>query len=284
MRTLHRFFFIGLALFPLLGSGPITKTAQATVPAAEKNALVDLYNATDGAHWTHNDGWKNYSSTDPCDSPWYGVTCTSANDHVIKIELRSNNLTGTIPVSIGNLTQLQYLDLYENNLTGNIPSSIGNLTDLQYIQFYHNNFTGVIPESLGSLKQLQHLDLSSNNLSGPIPAYFKNLLQLQDIRLSRNYLIGPIPSFMGNLTQLETIHLRTNHLCGRIPATLTNLIHLLDNSGLNLDHNRLITRVGSTLAAFIDQKSSAFGDWSTTQDSQSCFSWPMFLPAITAHY
>ena len=36
MRTLHRFFFIVLALFPLLGSGPITKSAQATVPAAEK--------------------------------------------------------------------------------------------------------------------------------------------------------------------------------------------------------------------------------------------------------
>ncbi len=233
MRTLHRFFFIVLALFPLLGSGSITKSAQATVPAAEKIALVDLYNATDGAHWTNNDGWKNYGSTDPCESSWYGVTCTSANDHVIRIELRSNNLTG------------------------------------------------IIPASLGNLRQLQLLFLSSNNLSGPIPASFANLLQLQDIRLSRNHLIGPVPSFMGNLTQLEIIHLRTNQLCGRVPATLTNLIHLDDNDGLNLDHNRLITQVDSTLAAFIDQKSSAFGDWSTTQDSQSCFSWPMFLPAIT---
>ncbi len=259
MRTLHRFFFIVLALFPLLGSGPITKSAQATVPAAEKKALVDLYNATDGAHWTNNDGWKNYNTTDPCESSWYGVTCTSANDHVIRLELRSNNLTGTIAASIGNLTQLQDLDLYKNNLTGNIPASLGNL------------------------QQLQLLFLSSNNLYGPIPASFKNLLQLRDIRLSRNHIIGPIPSFLGNLTQLETIHLRTNYLCGRVPTTLTNLIHLDDNDGLNLDHNRLITQVDSTLAAFIDQKSSAFGDWTTTQDSQSCFSWPMFLPAITGH-
>ncbi len=283
MRPLHRFFFIGLAVFPLLISGAITKPALAAVPAVEKNALVDLYNATGGTNWTNNDGWKNYSSTDPCDSNWYGVTCTSANDHVLRIELRSNNLTGIIPASIGNLTQLQDLDLYENNLAGNIPSSIGNLVNLQYIQFYHNNFTGVIPESLGNLSQLQYLDLASNNLSGPIPASFKNLLQIQDIRLSRNHIVGPIPSFIGNLTQLEIIHLRTNNLCGRVPATLTNLIHLRDGSGLNLGQNHLITQVDSTLAAFIAQKSSDFGDWTTSQDSQSCFSWPMFLSAIINH-
>ena len=79
------------------------------------NALMALYNATNGASWTNNGGDNGTAWGDPynagtcghCD--WYGVTCNAA-DRVESIALSGtfagNNLIGTIPSEIGNLTNL----------------------------------------------------------------------------------------------------------------------------------------------------------------------------------
>lgn len=233
MNKIQRLFIIGITIFSCLNSIPIPKTAMAAVPEAEKNALTELYNATNGPGWTNSHNWNTPNRPDPCVGHWYGVYCNSSKTHVTQLNLPANNLTGTIPASLCNLTQIEDLQLYGNHLSGPIPASLGNLT------------------------QLYSLDLADNNLSGPIPVSFCNRIQL-------HYLM-----------------LRYNQLCGRVPSTLINLINLHDNDGLNLDHNRLITQVDSTLGDFITRKSSHFADWSTTQDSQSCFVWPMFLPAIT---
>jgi hypothetical protein len=48
-----------------------------------------------------------------------------------QLHLEDNNIGGTIPQHIGNLTSLKYLLLQRNNLTGCIPSSIGKLKKLQ---------------------------------------------------------------------------------------------------------------------------------------------------------
>ena len=58
---------------------------------------------------------------------WYGVKC-DANRRVSKLELTYNDLTGSIPESIGKLTALTDLDLSFNHLNGSIPDSIGQLT------------------------------------------------------------------------------------------------------------------------------------------------------------
>ena len=41
--------------------------------------------------------------------------------------LGHNQLSGTIPVELGNLTSLISLDLEDNQLSGTIPAEIGNL-------------------------------------------------------------------------------------------------------------------------------------------------------------
>lgn len=66
-------------------------------------ALVALYNSTNGANWTTNTNWL---SSEPLDK-WFGITIL--NNRVDKIDLDNNNLTGSIPTELGDLSMLQIL-------------------------------------------------------------------------------------------------------------------------------------------------------------------------------
>ena len=72
------------------------------------------------------------------------------------LDLSNNELTGSIPPEIGNLTNLTYLNLGGNQLTG-IPPEIGNLTNLTILSFSHNQLTGSIPSEIGILTNLINL-------------------------------------------------------------------------------------------------------------------------------
>src|SRR4051812_3165415 len=114
MKTLFTFCLI----FAFCVNATITTKAQ--VDVNDSLALVDLYNSTNGPSWNNHSGWL---TTKPV-STWYGVTVTGTR--VTQISLRYNKITGSLPSSIGNLGDLQYLRLYHNHLSGPIPSSIGN--------------------------------------------------------------------------------------------------------------------------------------------------------------
>ena len=109
-----------------------------TLPASEQTALEVLYNAMNGAHWIEAQGWMNHSMPH-CD--WHGVACTATVDHstdewgqhVHRLDLSNNGLTGSLPSEIGRLTQLSVLMLSDNGLTGSLPSEIGRLTQLSYL-------------------------------------------------------------------------------------------------------------------------------------------------------
>ena len=58
------------------------------------------------------------------------------------LNLSNNQLTGSIPPEIGNLTNLTYLRLDDNQLTGPIPPEIGNLTNMTYLNLESNQLTG----------------------------------------------------------------------------------------------------------------------------------------------
>jgi Leucine-rich repeat (LRR) protein len=103
----------------------LASVSYSQIPQIERDALVALYNSTDGANWTDNTGWLGAAGTE-CD--WYGVTCTSGQ--ITTLSLGSNNLSGTIPTELGNLTSLIQLNFFNNSLTGTIPAELGNLTNL----------------------------------------------------------------------------------------------------------------------------------------------------------
>ncbi|KAL3596961.1 hypothetical protein D5086_008598 [Populus alba] len=113
------------------------------------------------------DNWDG-DAVDPCS--WTMVTC-SPESLVIGLGTPSQNLSGTLSPTIGNLTNLQTVLLQSNNITGPIPAEIERLSKLHTLDLSDNFFTGKIPSSLGHLRSLEYLDLSFNNLSGPVPRF-----------------------------------------------------------------------------------------------------------------
>ena len=138
---------------------------SAKIPQLERDALVALYNSTDGANWKDNTGWMGEVGTECL---WYGVTCSSAS--VTRLSLANNSLTGTIPGELGNLTNLTRLTLNNNSLSGSIPAELGNLSNLKYLWLAVNSLTGSIPNELGNLTKLSELTLSNNDFTGTVPA------------------------------------------------------------------------------------------------------------------
>jgi Leucine-rich repeat (LRR) protein len=67
-----------------------------------------------------------------------------------------------------------------------LPVEIGNLVNLQDLELAFNNLAGSIPVEIGRLENLERLDLSNNTLSGPIPAALRNLSLLWYLDLSEN--------------------------------------------------------------------------------------------------
>jgi Leucine-rich repeat (LRR) protein len=143
--------------------------AVTQIPQAECEVLVHLYHSTNGDHWKNNKGWN--STNTPCD--WKGISCNDG--HVTRLELDYNQLSGPIPKSIGNLSQLKSLSLDSNKISGPIPESIGYLSQLQRLVLSNNQLSGPIPKSIGNLSQLKNLYLSDNQLScDEIPTSLKN--------------------------------------------------------------------------------------------------------------
>lgn len=191
------------------------------IPLAECQALVTLYNSTNGPNWTNQAGWL--TSNTPC-YDWFGVACILGR--VQLVDLGSNGLTGSIPTSINNLSELFVLDLSRNHLVGAIPASLGEVAGLKYLHLEWNQLSGEIPPQLGGLSRLQDLYLTSNALTGSIPLTFGALSNLEILQLELNQLRGSIPRDLGNLGRLRALWLDNNHLVGSIPAELGNLSNL----------------------------------------------------------
>lgn len=218
---------IAILMF-IICAGP----AFGAVPAAERNALLDLYNTTGGASWTNSSGWLGPAGTE---CSWYGVTCDAGESAVIQIDLHSNNLSGPVPAAIGDLAGLQQLNLDNNQLAGAIPPEIGGLSQLRHLSLMGNTLSGAIPPEIGNLVNLSSLYLSGNNLTGTIPPETGNLTQLTHLHMEINQLSGSLPAQLGNLVNLVELDVRGNQLAGALPPAIGNLTLLYS---LQLSNNQ----------------------------------------------
>ncbi|XP_078152749.1 uncharacterized protein LOC144547938 [Carex rostrata] len=170
--------------------------------------------------------------------------------NLVQLDLSGNyNLNGTIPANIGNLTNLVQLHLSFNNLNGTIPTDIGNLTNLVQLDLSDNNLNGTIPTNIGHLTNLVQLDLSGNNLNGTIPTDIGNLTNVVELDLRYNNLNGTIPTDIGNLINLVQLDLSYNNLNGKIPTDIGNLINLVQ---LDLSYNNLNGKIPTDIGNLIN--------------------------------
>ena len=156
--------------------------SQAPSFAEQKEALISLYQSTDGDHWTNHTNWLS----DKPINEWYGVNNDRNNDiivmgnYVLRIQLWNNNLNGKLPPEFVCLmpncsfkyfgSSLEWaMTIYDNHLYGKIPESISS----------HQSWGNV-----GWMSIIQHCGASDKELFD----YDGYNLQTQDSKLE--YMVG----------------------------------------------------------------------------------------------
>ncbi|KAL2462198.1 putative leucine-rich repeat receptor-like serine/threonine-protein kinase [Abeliophyllum distichum] len=154
-----------------------------------------------------------------------------------QLSLQENQITGSIPPDVRNLSIITVLNLTSNRLSGTIPAEIGELSHLVQLSLSYNIFTDEIPASLGHIPNLGLMDLSNNRLSGQIPEDFGNLVRINSLFLNNNLLSGKIPVTLGRCMSLYKLDLSYNKLTGNIPPEISGMREI--RIFLNLSHNHL---------------------------------------------
>ena len=241
----------------LLNGVETQRSNQATPGMAESPDLVPLtafYNATGGANWTYNYNWL---SAEPL-GQWGGVT-TNDEGRVIALDLPNNNLRGSLPEEISDLSELQVLMIRENRgLSGPLPLSMMGMSSLTHLYAVYSQVCApddaALQEWLDGLTEVQIYDCSddrdravlvdfynatdgpnwtsSNNWLSDKPLHewagvtTNHLGRVTRLTLHGRNLNGTIPESFGNLTELRQLYLYDNDLKGPLPTSMGNLTEL----------------------------------------------------------
>jgi Leucine-rich repeat (LRR) protein len=153
------------------------------------------------------------------------------------LKLIDCGLQGKLPSSMGKFKHLQYLDLRWNNITGSIPYGFEQLSELVSLDLSGNLYLSPEPISFDKLVQnltkLRYLALGSVNMSLVAPNSLMNLSSsLSSLSLSNCGLQGKFPGNIFLLPNLESLYLSYNEgLTGSFPSS--NLSNVLSELGLS---------------------------------------------------
>ncbi len=224
--------------------------AQWSISNAQRNALVSLYDNTNGQNW--NRTWD--LSKDP--RTWFGITVK--NGDVVQISLNNNALKGVFPSNLALFTKLQKLDLGNNELNGEVAPSLSSLAKLTVLDISNNRLTGDPSTRISGLTNLEDLSIGGNNFEvsdlnaslqnfsklkslnisqmqlTEIPAKISTFSNLKQLDLSNNQITSGFGS-LASLTLLQELNLSNNQLTS-IPAEVATLVKLLK---LDLSHNNI---------------------------------------------
>ncbi len=135
---------------------------QSAIPVDQCEALVAIYQSTNGEGWDNQTGWL----VDENVCNWYGIACN--NGTVVSLDLFGNNLSGPLPLEIGGFPDLRTLTLNDNSLTGPIPLTITFL-DLDLFHFHNTSLCEPAdPNFQDWLSQIVY-HLSSGPCATPVP-------------------------------------------------------------------------------------------------------------------
>ncbi|TVU07424.1 hypothetical protein EJB05_47479, partial [Eragrostis curvula] len=188
-------------------------------------SLANMHQVLLGSNWLQGHDWTFLASL---------TNCTK----LTKLSLEKNMLKASLPRSVCNLSSnLEYLALGSNQISGSIPVEIGNLVSLTFLGMENNFLSGSIPPTIGKLHDLYIINLSKNKLSGRIPTSIGDIVLLGKLFLDDNILSGSIPSSLGRCLGLLQLNLSSNSLDGFLPEELFTGPPL--SFGVDLSHNSL---------------------------------------------
>ena len=184
---------------------PPTESESKFRPVIQKFVLLVFYFSTNGDGWFNKMGWL--STNEEC--KWFSTASSGSicdqHGRLIEIDLRSNNLNGSLPMELVLLKEhMKRIRVNGNSLKGTLPSAIREMTNLERFHVHWNSFSGTIPTYLGGLTALKSLRLGHNDFVGTIPWQLGDLPNIDALNFESNELTGTLPSILGDLTNLST--------------------------------------------------------------------------------
>ena len=230
------------------------------------DALIALYNATEGAKWTNDANWLSHEPL----YKWHGVS-VSTEGRMRILDLADNNMQGTLPTVIGSLEHLERLVLsFNEGLSGPLPRTITGLLNLESLRLEGTQLCvppdhelqdwllgipdlsvagcGEAPQDYYALAALyqntngSNWTIRTNWLSEePLGSWHgvttNDRGRVTGVHLLDNNLVGSIPPEFGQLDKLTTLSFNRNQLSGTIPSELGQLSYL---QSLDLGFNGLL--------------------------------------------
>ncbi|XP_042495101.1 receptor-like protein 56 [Macadamia integrifolia] len=193
------------------------------------------------------------------------------NSNLLTLDIRSNNLCGSIPDWMGALSSLRVLLFQGNHLNGPIPNHLCQLEWICLMDLFHNSLSGSIhrcfnyisfgrrieKESISNIKSeglwgtrstevlagaVEEIEFMTKSMYFSFRGGILNFMSVMD--LSFINLMSDIPHEIGTLNGIHALNLSHNQLIGSIPKAFSNLKQI---ESLDLSYNRLTGKIPSEL-------------------------------------
>jgi Leucine-rich repeat (LRR) protein len=83
---------------------------------------------------------------------------------------QNQDLGGTIPAFIGDITTLESFSVTQSNLVGTLPVQLENLLDMISLWFYGNSLVSTIPSEYGVFAKMKIFRVEDNLITGTVPS------------------------------------------------------------------------------------------------------------------
>ncbi|KAL4597659.1 hypothetical protein ACB092_11G004600 [Castanea dentata] len=153
------------------------------------------------------------------------------------LDLSYNHLSNMIPPCLGNLgNHLIDLDLQSNNLHGTIPATFAKGCYLKSLKLHSNQLEGSLPQSLVHCRKLEVLDFGNNKINSTFPSWLETLPKLRVLILRSNNFHNALgnPKTKFPFPNLRIVDLSHNEFHGLLPAKLFKYLNAMMNASADI--------------------------------------------------